>query len=381
MIDKRKFFLGLLSIVVSLGLAEGYARWKSRGPKWTNPYYLEMSQGFPELEGFLNDRDIVFSQPQRYYDEFLYGPEPISLTHLTFTDYFSARLTPDSVPLEQAEHIIWLFGGSTMMNMETTDRQSIANTMAIEFNKALGPTHVKNFGQGSFISSYELIKFQRLLREIPEEELPSIAVFYDGYNDANNTYQFGAGKMQRDLVQKLEFMVESQDLKLIIYAASRGLSEHSEFWNITGARVARRILLPPTRPDASSDNLGAGVDVYLHNQTMTKAICQAYDIECFFILQPLIVTKTPLSPLESEVFNKLMIGSEGINFVQKFYDQIRLRLIGDTHFIDASGILNGRMQPDFYDLGHTAASSSSYIGQKIAGMVIDRLPPESWSTE
>jgi hypothetical protein len=110
-----------------------------------------------------------------------------------------------------------------MENTETTDRLTIANTWARIFNDSLGPTHVKNFGTGGYFSSYELIKFQKLLREVPKSELPTMAIFYDGYNDAMNGFQYGPGRLQSDLSLKLQALVE-QDYFATAHMPSHGRS-------------------------------------------------------------------------------------------------------------------------------------------------------------
>lgn len=370
--SRHKFLLGLMMILVCLLVAEGVARLVS-GPTWVNPYYSEMSKGFALLDELNADKQHMFAQGQKYYDEFLYGTAPVSLTHVNFTDYYSARSTPDSVPLSQAENIVWTFGGSTMMNTETTDELTIANTLAVEFGKVLGPTHVKNFGEGSFFSSYELIKFQKLLREVPEDEMPTMVLFYDGYNDAHHSFLFGAGNMQRDLSLKLQSLVEGKYLTLWTYALSQKASQLSKLWETTGGRFVQYTLFPPAKTQGSNDNLEAGVRVYLSNVKMIEASCEAYDINCFFILQPLIVTKTPLTPLEQEVLANLKIGAGGIDFVRRFYKNARRSMEGNDLFIDASHIMNGRTESDFYDLGHTAATTPPFIGKRIASMVLDRL--------
>ncbi len=48
--------------------------------------------------------------------------------------------------------------------------------------------------------------------------------------------------------------------------------------------------------------------------------------------------------------------------------------MADTdHFIDASHIMNGRTQSDFYDLGHTSAEAPPVIGERIARMILSRV--------
>jgi hypothetical protein len=356
-------------------LVESAARLMTRGPRWINPYYIEISKDFNRLDKLLSDvQKAQQNGLPKYYQEFLYASEPFQSAHLNYTDYYSSpRLVPDSAPLTEAENIIWTFGGSTMQNEETTDDLTIANTLAKIFNRTLGPTSVKNFGVGAFFSSYELIKFQKLLREVPESELPTMVIFYDGYNDSVFSFLYGAGSMVRHLSLKLQALVEHKDLSLSLYSFSRMLSSLSRFWERTGHRFIEFKLFPPATPHSDDYNLESAIRVYTSNIKMIAAICEVFDIECFFVLQPLIATKYPLTDLEKQILENLKIGPEGVRYVQKFYDEVRKKMTGNGHFIDASYIMNGRMRSDFYDIGHTSAETSPVIGQKIANMILSRV--------
>lgn len=121
----HKILFGLIIALLCALVLEGAARLLTRGPRWVNPYYVKMSKDFELLDELIGDNQKTFT---RYYDEFIYATAPVSLTHVNFTDYYSARLTPNSVPLSDAKNIVWTFGGSTMENRETTDELTIANT-------------------------------------------------------------------------------------------------------------------------------------------------------------------------------------------------------------------------------------------------------------
>lgn len=372
----KKITVVIFVALVTVIFAEGIARLASQGPRWLNPHYVEVSSGFPDLEALINDAQHNHPGP-KYYDEFLYAAAPYSSTHLNYTEYYSARLTPDSAPLGEAEYILWTFGGSTMENSETTDSLTLANTWAKIFNSAAGPTHVKNFGTGGFLSSYELIKFQKLLREVPDEELPNLVIFYDGFNDALFGFQYGPGSMQIDLALKLQALVENDDLNIGIYSLSRWLSEKSALWTRTGARVVSYLLFPFPEPDTSEAVLTDTVQIYLSNVRLTQAICKEYEIRCFFVLQPLIVTKVPLTPLEQTVLDELeghpRFGKDGSEFIREFYIRIDGELSRADHFINAGNVLDGRDKPDFYDLGHVGVYSPPVIAEAVANIILERL--------
>ncbi len=95
------------------------------------------------------------------------------------------------------------------------------------------------------------------------------------------------------------------------------------------------------------------------------------------MLQPLLMTKTPLGPLEREALASLeahpRFGPEGTRFVRAFYARATDELADDESFIDASHVLDGRRQDDFYDIGHVGAQTPPVIGEKIATMILARL--------
>jgi hypothetical protein len=366
-------FVGLF--LALLILLEAWLRITAPEVRWFNPRYMEISREFPDLDALVATQ---WYYQTRYQPEFLYASGPVTRDLVTFTDYFGARLTPSSVPLNQAEHIVWTFGGSTMENTETSDTLTIANTWAAELNRVLGPTHVKNFGTGGFFSSYQLIKFQRLLREVPQDELPGIAIFYDGYNDAVNGLQYGAGRLQLDLERKLEAVVEQRNLALLLLATSNALETVSMLWARTAAPVIQHVFFSLGDPDWGPDNLEATVRVYTSNVRMIEATCRTFGIECFFILQPMLPTKAGLTPVEQEALDWLedhpRFGSDGTRFVRAFYRASADALADVAGFIDASWILNDRSDvADFYDVGHVGALSPPVIGERTAALILQRL--------
>jgi hypothetical protein len=369
----KKILFVLLTGLVFILLAELLAR-VTAGPRWLNQHYVQISSDFAELDALIEDTQNTAGI--QYYDEFLYAMAPYSSTHVNFTEYYSARLTPDSVPLDQAEQIVWTFGGSTMENTETTDSLTIANTWARLFNEELGPTHVKNFGTGGLFSSYELIKFQKLLREAPEAELPTMAIFYDGYNDALFGFQYGPGSLQKDLSLKLQALVEYDNLAIGAYAVSRGLTRYSKLWERTGARFVEYWLFTLPEPSATPANLDAAVRIYAINVRMIQATCQLFEVRCYFVLQPLLFTKQPLSQIEQEVLDgleaHLRFGTEGSQFMRDFYTLAAAELTDHDYFIDASHVLNGRAQSDFYDPGHVAAQTPPVIGEAVGRLILER---------
>lgn len=335
-----------------------------------NSRYLKVSAELPELEDLLRDKKSFIDQ--RYYDYFIYSVKPGKSETMAFDGYGSARRTPDSIYEADADIRVWTFGGSTMQNMETTDRLTIANSIAHGLNRSGFRAHVSNFGVGSFQSSLELIKFTTLLARTAAPRKPDVVVFYDGFNDAHHAYLFGAGRMQADVSGKMSAVVESRSFKLLAYGMSQLLADYSRIWQLYGDPiVVSQLLFPSPSRNASSENLEKAVDVYMQNVEMQRAICASIKAVCLFVLQPLLVSKQGLARLEQDALATLE--PDGVNFVRSFYQKVRDRTVGRNDFIDASHILDDNNRNDFYDLGHTSALSSPYIGEWIADAIGARL--------
>src|SRR5205807_4114753 len=133
------------------------------------------------------------------------------------------------------------------------------------------------------------------LAMVPANERPAIAIFYDGFNDAQHSYLFGAGALQRDLADKFAMLVEARSAEVAAYGMSAWLAQHSKSWAaFVHPRIQSRMFGAPPIAE-SADN---AVAVYVKNVEMDDAICDLFHVRCFFILQPLVATKTPLATVE-----------------------------------------------------------------------------------
>jgi hypothetical protein len=131
------------------------------------------------------------------------------------------------------------------------------------------------------------------------------------------------------------------------------------------------------RPDPQPDeaNLRRAVEIYLRNTRIARGICAAIGARCFFVLQPLIATKTPLGPIEQQVIADMR--PELIEFARRFYELAGAELQGSAEFIDASAVLNGQPRDIFYDLGHVSAFGVPVVGELIARAILARTKDDA----
>jgi hypothetical protein len=304
----------------------------------------------------------------KYYDYHLYAAAPCRTRIATFTEYFSARDVPDSYLLGKGDIIIWLFGDSAMMELGTTDKLAIANNIALGLKELNIKATIFNFGVGGFQSSLEGIKFQDLLRRVEPYERPNFVIFYNGFNDSIYTYESGAGNIQLDLSRKLEMLVTGKYSKLLLYSISSVLSKFSYLWKYHIARKIDAVLFfHHYKPFNDNKNLAKGVEMYVLNTQMIRAICKEFHIKPIFILQPAIFTKKNLTNFEIEVKNSL--NPEQLKFMEEFYEAVRRRMQNYADFADLTSVFDNSDRNDFSDPCHTGPYSGVDTGSHIAKII------------
>lgn len=362
---KGMMLSSLVTILLFLVTVEIYTRRRySYEPPSLHLQFLQQEVG-ERISDFIDPE----AKPNglKYYPYHLFATAPYQSKTAIFTEYFSARNVPDSYPLGDGDIIVWLFGGSTMQNLETIDKLTIANSIALNLKESGIKATVFNFGVGSFQSSVESIKFQDLLRRTSPSEKPDFVIFYDGYNDAAYTYLSGAGNIQRDLSEKMEFLITSNHPKLLVYSASNIFDKYSYLWkHYIKPRIDTMLFDPATFFD-NKQNLIKGVEMYVLNTQMIRGICKELQIKPLFILQPMIYTKE--NPTDFEISTKESLNQLLIKFMEEFYDITREKMRSYDDFNDLSHIFDNSKRNDFYDYGHIGPYSGVDIGFHLSQIV------------
>lgn len=179
------------------------------------------------------------------------------------------------------------------------------------------------------------------------EELEALIADWGSPTRYYDEFLYGAGNLQKNLVRKLEALVEG------------------------------RVHFPLGEPNPGDENLAAMIRVYTSNVRMLRATCDVFEVRCFFLHQPLLLAKTPLSGPKQSAFESLKdhprFGPDGVRFVREFYRQAAVGLADEAGFLNVSGTLAGRQAADFYDVGHVGALMPPVIGERTAALMLARL--------
>ncbi len=373
------FALG--GFMLAFGSLELFAYWQeSRAAKPSTArnsvYYLrQILSPYPDLSADYFRLDEICKR--HYYDYYLISFDCRSKT-LNTTDYYSSRRVPDSEAIGSVRPIIWIFGGSTMLNLTSPDELTIANHIAKTWKAAGRPVTVVNFGMGAFSAAQERVKFEDIVARVPANERPDLAIFYDGFNDAGDSYTFGPGNFQEDLNAKVRFLVEGHGDWLWPLLLSSYLEKYSHFWKgyvAPGIATTFTKHVLEARGQTFTDYAKA-VGYYEQNAKLIRAAAAQFGAQTLFALQPMIFTKEPRTAFEGEVMRDVVEQNrQHLEYMRSWYREAQRVLSGYEDFVDLSGLLSGRESDDFFDHGHTGPATSEPIGRALGEVSLKRLSP------
>ena len=378
LVKRKTFNLGfflistIITFVLCFFILEWFTYWQFKQAPVSPTIAILKQEKFPwiyELHPEIKAETYLYVPPASkysYHDYFYFGIRPYSSKHITFNESFIGRNVPASFN-NNYDHELWLFGGSTIENIETIDTFTIANQLAMQLYKKELKLKVRNYGTRGFQSGMELAKFQEILRHTKPQHLPSTAVFYDGFNDAQYGYYTKAGGIQLDISGKMKALVEQKNGKMLLYHFSKLMCNYSAFWKKYVNRKIETALFYTQPQQAQGQNLNDCVEVYLNNKAMITAICLDKGIKPVFVLQPMIFTKTHYNAFEKGIVNS--IDPKLLAFSKQYFYKIDSALKRDKTFINLTSCLNTSASTDFFDIGHTGP----YTGITIAQALSDSL--------
>jgi hypothetical protein len=334
-----------------------------------------------------------------YWDYHLYSEPLTTSPYINFADTLelNARSTPCSKKSSQLKNhkVIWLFGGSTMQNGETSDQNTIANILCESFLDTATPLKVINLGVGGFLSETEIIKFINLskLNLVKQDLIPSYVIFYDGFNDSERLKINGrwAGlpgnvsekissqlSVTRPAVKALYWFLRSIN-QLIYQLANHKVNPINDLINRALANLLQETkqqnqLIFETKPaDSSIQGYLLSSISYIYDQKILSGICKSLEIKCLTILQPLAPLRNiPIGEIERNNYD-IYLKDGTLELTKRFYEEIypEIKKIRNNYYdilnlSDFPNMPEYSKFPHFYDLGHTGYYSSEMIGKEIS---------------
>jgi hypothetical protein len=333
-----------------------------------------------------------------YWDYHYYSQKKLSTPKINFNDVdqFNSREVPCSTnsQLLKKHKIIWMFGGSTLQNLETSDQNTIANIFCETYSV---DEHIKvmNLGVGSFTSEMEIAKLLNLYKISlnNETQLPDIAIFYDGYNDAQRLMIGGSwaglppGVASRLAVaysppssyhQAFYWLLRSFNDLFTAFAGG-----HKNIVTEAFSTLIKKLENKPLNQDhpilktvdwrTEVNGVLLASKAYIHDQRVLSSICKTLKVTCFTFFQPVLANrKKPVGEVELANFQSQQ--QNGVNQITiRFYGEVK-KAVKELeneyyYFIDLSELPNNPKYinlPMFYDFGHGGFFSGEIIGREMA---------------
>jgi lysophospholipase L1-like esterase len=327
------------------------------GQSWVHPY-------MSELGGALHEqwRSYVYWRSRPYRGSFIN------------IDGHGIRQTWNGSPASSPNRLkIFMFGGSTMWGWGSRDEFTIASLTSKRLAKQLTSTPwVVNYGEPGYVSTQEVIT---LMLELRQGNIPDIAIFYDGVNDAWSAFQNGvAGIPQNEFNRVTEFNARDRLNvrggfleKLGLYRFTRSVAGGLGRSESTGSAQRR---------SRDSALVGDTVDVYFANVKLVNALAREFGFRTVFFWQPTMYSKKVLSP-EEDRWRREGEGRSG-RTTRAFADDYRafdaafkrrLQSGQVANVYDLSGIFERDPRTIFIDRFHVSEVGNETVAGAIADVV------------
>ena len=350
------FCIGLLMALVTsrLVIASGLhdrvrGRLDYRPLRFIDDGEAPASQEFWELQGQTRVRWLPYS----YWAVAPFESEFINVNEV------GLRETVSQVEIANPP-LVYFFGGSTAWGEGARDAYTIPSQVARLLAERGETAAVTNYAQTGYVSTQDLILFQR---QLVLGNLPDLAVFYQGFNDIYAAHAFGgmAGIPMGESRRVSD--VEAGRLLRLGQPVLRplGVQSSDTEWQLV------------TSGGGSPEEI---VDNWLGNRRLIRAAADEFGVSVLFIWQPALFAKSSLTDFEAQSAAKIDESLPGFMDVYRDVD-IRLRERSNEEAWDDVVLLSDLFRDVdegiFFDDVHINELGNLYVAEAIVDAIAERL--------
>lgn len=324
--------------------------------------FLAYRKPLDSLYPGLNRKEIkellyeTWSRPYLYEPYTQFKERPFMGKYITVSEggfRFSANQEP--WPPSPDNVNVFFFGGSTAFGYGVRDEESISSYLQQILNSKFKNKKIclYNFGRGNYFSSQEKILFEKLLTY---GFIPDIAVFMDGLNDFyyNDDEPLFTEKFEEFVAGKGTFLSGLPIIKII-----KSRSDGYE-------RFHRKEIKEQSYDD--KELIASVVERYLKNKKAIETISKAFNVEPFFVWQPVPTYKYDLKyhVFAGKGFGRFMYSQYGYSFMEEFRKKNNL----GKNFLWLADIQENIRKPLYIDIDHYSPEMSNIIANKISEFLL-----------
>jgi hypothetical protein len=315
-----------------------------RGTDWGRDYWREFREAFS-----VDYRPYVGWQRRDYAGE-----------HVTIEDGVRATWAPAEPTGAPAR--IFVLGGSTVWGTGARDEGTIPSWLARIAHEQGEAYEVTNLGESGFVSWQEALL---LADKCASNDIPDVAVFYDGVNDVFAKMQspdtprppqnldrsrrwFAAF---RDRYQPLEGVITFYERNSLLATLLQEASTPSFAGAARGAEwLAQRI-----------------AEDHARTRAFVRALAEANGFEVIHVWQPSVFTKDPLS-IEEETHAEKP-GDFPPDLLRSTYRLATREVVASGEVIDASHVFDGVEDTVFIDWMHVSEDGNRRVAELIGNQL------------
>jgi lysophospholipase L1-like esterase len=270
---------------------------------------------------------------------------------------------------------VYFFGGSAAWGTGAPDWGTIPAYLQQQIGALLPPERalcVMNFAQWGYVSTQEVIA---LTQRLQQGDVPDIAVFYNGYNDAFAAYQSGQAGGHQNMSIFTQPLEDNSLMSRVIVELQR-----------TSTYQVLQGLLQPEQVVSSINPVLDGVDldaltrdvvrIYRANYALVDTLAARYGFDFVFALQPsLYDTDKALIPVEQFALDTA--DDRMVMLLRGVYAGLRTQQTGMPHFYDVSALLDDFEGFLWIDEVHIILEGNQVmaarITERIAPQILERL--------
>jgi len=268
------------------------------------------------------------------------------------------RFTPSYTDDETAPKV-YFFGGSTMWGEGARDAYTIAGHSAKLFADENQEVRVTNYGQTGYVSAQDMILFQA---QLAQNNLPEIAVFYQGFNDVYSAYLqdiTGIPYRENQRVSDVEAGRLLRSGQPMLRLPDGDISGYD--WSLVGSASVEAEVI---------------ADRWFAHVGMIAMLAESYGIEVMFVWQPALFAKDNRVADEQRILDELDV--ENPDFVQLYQDvdSIVRQRVEDDNLDDVlilTELFRNNEQAIFYDLVHITEIGNLAVAEAILPTLLNLL--------
>lgn len=269
---------------------------------------------------------------------------------------------------------VYAFGGSTMLGAGVRDEETVPSLLAQRLADAGHDVELVNYGQPAYTAIQSFITFSE---EIARGNVPHVALFLDGQNEAITAEQSGRAGTVFNADSRAE------ELNLLQPWRRDDLIRHA--LHAVLPRIMRRYqtleeaIKPASRdqPVLTAENIGPlSREVarrYLDNLRHIRAVAEDNGVQTLFFWQPILFTKKHLTDHEARYQHD---GAPVPELRAPLFRAVYGALTSDPDFrsmpgaVDISGLFDDTPEPRFIDPFHLAEKGNAAVAEAMLPHVV-----------